>query len=333
MILKELPSDFKVTEITDIKLGEGKYSVFSLKKTNYTTEDAVRRICDAAGLKRKQISYAGIKDKVAVTRQFITIERVNSNRIENLNFKNISLKHLGYINRPLSLGLLKANSFEIIVRKLSRPVLASQDYLINYFDEQRFSENNHIIGKSIILQDFKSAANALSQDSKYGQKITEYLAINANDYVGAIKLIPTRIIQIYMHSYQSYLWNMLVFNILNSFDDLPSDLKLPLPGFDTPPTSQRYKKVLDAILNLEQVKSRDFILRQFPKVSLEGTLRKVFVEAEGLKAHFFDDELYENYYAVKLDFILKPGSYATCVIKQLLGFEKEFRGCELINIE
>jgi len=72
--LKKIPEDFIVKEVADRTFGpEGKYLVCLLKKKNYNTEDAVQAICKALGAVRKNISYAGNKDRKAVTYQHISL--------------------------------------------------------------------------------------------------------------------------------------------------------------------------------------------------------------------------------------------------------------------
>ena len=77
MKIKENPEDFVVKEISNVKLDKGDYSIFRLKKKNYTTERAVQTIANALKIDRKRIGYAGNKDKVAVTEQNISIKHAN----------------------------------------------------------------------------------------------------------------------------------------------------------------------------------------------------------------------------------------------------------------
>ena len=45
--------------------------------------------------------------------------------------------------------------------------------------------------------------------AEYLFKAAEYLEKNKNDYIGALRLIPKKILWLYIHSYQSYLWNII----------------------------------------------------------------------------------------------------------------------------
>ena len=74
--LKKQPEDFNVREVMDLKLSpQGQYSYYLLKKRNYTTERAVQRVSEMLHIPRKIINFAGNKDKVAVTEQYISINK------------------------------------------------------------------------------------------------------------------------------------------------------------------------------------------------------------------------------------------------------------------
>ena len=88
--LKQKPEDFIVNEITNIKLKDkGKYAIFLLKKENYTNERAVQKIAEKLRIPRKFIGYAGNKDKVAVTTQYISIK---NSKIKRLELKDIKIE-------------------------------------------------------------------------------------------------------------------------------------------------------------------------------------------------------------------------------------------------
>ena len=177
--IKQKPEDFIVKEINELKFDEkGQYSYYLLKKRNYNTVDAIKKICDKWKIRKKYVNFAGTKDKVAVTEQYISISRGPS---KELILKDLELKFLGKGKERLNLGSLKGNKFEIVVRNIEkkpRPVKK----VINYFDEQRFGrdKNNHIIGKHILKGDYKKACELIGVKAK------------GNDFIGAFRSIPRK---------------------------------------------------------------------------------------------------------------------------------------------
>jgi len=276
---------------------------------------------------RKRIGYAGSKDSKAITEQNISLHNVNKEKIEKLGLKDIELKFLGYSDEPISLGDLEGNSFEIVVRNIiKKPKNVSR--IINYFGEQRFSTNNAEIGKAIIKKDFKKSVDrmleSIGSDEK---KVIEHLQKNKNDFVGALKRIPWKTLNMYIHAYQSKLWNETVKELVSKVSKaLPAieepliNKKIPLIGFATEIQDDDVKKIVDKILQNEDVKPNDFVIRAIPDLSSAGNERKMFVEIKDLKiGKLEDDEMNNGKKKVKISFSLGKGSYATEVIKELFS--------------
>ncbi|MGV8162037.1 MAG: tRNA pseudouridine(13) synthase TruD [Candidatus Nanoarchaeia archaeon] len=311
--LKRIPEDFIVEEVSNRTFNEGKYAVFFMTKRNYNTEDAIFKISDFLKIQRKNISYAGTKDRNAITSQYITI--LNAPR-SDAELKDITLKYVGTTNKPLSLGDLDGNKFKITIRNLSSEKIVLISDFVNYFDEQRFSKNNVVIGRAIIKKDYAAVCKIIIEEgSRQSEEIKVFLEKNKNAYLNALKIIPKKILLIYVHAYQSSLWN----NIVKSLAEKNVDVKeIPLPGFDVEP-DESIKEVFYETLASEEISLRDFILRDFPEISLEGANRKVKAEIKNLKVHEFeDDEINEGKKKVVVEFFLYKGNYATMAIKNLV---------------
>ncbi|MBT3407516.1 tRNA pseudouridine(13) synthase TruD [Candidatus Woesearchaeota archaeon] len=300
--IKQLPEDFVVNEVLDLNLNEkGQYSYYKLSKTNFNTVTAVLKIADYWKFKPKFINFAGTKDKVAVTTQFISISRGPQ---KDIDLKDINVKYLGKGDERLNLGTLKGNNFEITIRNITRKP-SSIKRIRNLFDSQRFGikNNNHIIGKHIIKKEFKVACEIIND-----YKLKVHLKGHINDYVGALKRIPKKILMLYINAYQSHLWNEMIQN--------SNEEKLPLIGFNTDETD-----VVKEILKREGITLRDFIIRPIPELSQEGDDRKVFVDVKNLEiGELEDDELNLSKKKVLIKFFLTKGSYATQVIKQMFNY-------------
>jgi tRNA pseudouridine13 synthase len=324
--LKQVPEDFIVKEELKLKFGKGNYYYFFLKKTNLTTEQAIGKIAKILNLPRKNIGCAGNKDKKAITIQTISIKSPKLLEKFKLTRDNLKLEYLGKGDYPISLGDLDKNNFEIIVRNVGkRPKLI--DIVPNYFDEQRFSKNNAEIGKMIVKKDFIGAGELLKQNNH--SEFEEHLSKNPPDYLGAMRKITKKILMLYIHSYQSLLFNEMLSDyvrqnyryktIKTSFGELcfPLDkikqIRLPLIGFMTDETND-IKKMLEK----EGICLRDFVIKQLPNLSQEGQTREGFVDLMDLKiSNLQQDELNKGKKKVKLNFSLPKGSYATMVVKDL----------------
>ena len=319
--IKQNPEDFIVTEVAKLNIqNSGNYAYFKLIKKNRNTLDVVKELAKQLRIKSKQIGFAGSKDKHAITFQNISIQFVNKDKVLATKIENVQLEFLGYGKKPISLGDLEGNQFEIVIMD-AKSVIKS-DFVENYFDEQRFSKNNVRIGKHIIKKKFQESLQLIDNE-----KCNLYIKDKPNDFIGALKLIPKRLLRMYVNSYQSFLWNETVARCLKNnnkiikeidyslgklfFTDKFHDLKIPLIGFMSEELeTKEIKLIIQGIMEKENISYQDFIIRQMPELSLEGELRAIHVKIKDLDVSESKE--------IKLKFFLSKGSYATMVVRKLI---------------
>ncbi len=332
--IKQTPEDFFVREISNVELKEGRFIYFTLTKKNRNTLDVIMQLAKQLRINEKNIGFAGSKDKNAITEQTLSFKEVTKEKIMKVKVDNTKLKFLGYGNKPLSLGDLSGNYFEIVIRNLDNEEINKTEVVENYFDEQRFSKNNVKIGRFIVKKDFVKSAKLIDK-----RNVQEHLEKNPNDGVGAMKKTSTRMLRMYVNAYQSYLWNETVAIYLNKFSiekevtysegkfifhkeiNLENNFEIPLIGFGSEELeSNEIKPIIKKIMQKEEVDYSDFVIKQIPEISLEGDLRKVLVEVKDLEiGKKEDDELNSGKNKVKVSFSLNKGSYATMVIRKIVS--------------
>jgi tRNA pseudouridine13 synthase len=316
--LKQQPPDFLVKEITNIKPKDtGRYFYYRLTKTNRNTLDVIKELSKQLNVKINQIGFAGTKDKIAITEQLIsTPKEIISTKIK---IDNTKFQLLGKGDQPITLGELEGNEFTITIRDATTNPQPT-NFVENYFDEQRFSKHNKDIGKNIITKQFQNATKLIDN-----HKVQQYLQTKPNDHIGALKLLPKRLLKLYVHSYQSYLWNETVAKYIKTGNKVPYSLgnfvfsetkhqftEIPLIGFayNTIQTDKEIKSIILKQLEEENLTLKDFIIKQIPELSMEGQQRPLYSEIKNLKIN-----KESNSYIIK--FSLNKGSYATMVIRKL----------------
>ena len=327
--IKQLPEDFIVKEINDIgkKIqNNGQYAYYILKKINYTTIDALQILSNKFKIPLKNFGFAGNKDKNAVTEQKISIFR-GSRNFENIEFKNIELKYLGNGKEPIPLGGLEGNEFTITIRNLANneiekiKILKNKKLKIpNLYGPQRFSKNNHLVGKAIVKRDFKKAVELILENKGFNEdKIKKYLIKNKNNYIEALRILPLKTRKLFVHSYQSFLFNKIANEYLkNNIKNQKNTIKFPVIGFNFELNSikdNKLKKVIIKIMEDEKINSREFIINQIPELTSEGGLRDLFFELKNLKIlEVADDELNKTKQKIRLNFTLPKSCYATTAL-------------------
>lgn len=146
--------------------GSGEHTILKIRKKNISTNELIRDIASTLGIKSHLIGYAGLKDKSALTTQYISVPKECEKSIKKIETPQIKIVDMTYHNNKLRIGHLKGNRFFIRVKKLSKynalkisNVLAevSKFGVSNYFGYQRFGRDgdNHIEGKKIAQRETK----------------------------------------------------------------------------------------------------------------------------------------------------------------------------------
>lgn len=166
MKLRRIPEDFQVDEQADVEIGKGPHALYRLTKRSLGTPEAVAAIVERWRIPRKRISYGGLKDRHAVTTQYVTIQHGPRKHLEQTS---LDLRYLGQTSRPFRTEQIQGNRFELTMRDMSEADVQSamraaesvrETGLPNYFDNQRFGSlgfSGEWIGKAWCLGDYERA--------------------------------------------------------------------------------------------------------------------------------------------------------------------------------
>ncbi|MBN1923231.1 MAG: tRNA pseudouridine(13) synthase TruD [Nanoarchaeota archaeon] len=207
--IKDSSEDFIVKEIPfDVKRDEnGRNTFFTLVKNNWTTMQAINKIARLCHVSWKRFSFAGTKDKNAVTKQLVCVKGVSVETLKALKIKDIEIEDVFKSNEVLNLGSLEGNEFTIRVndyacKNINEVLNEFKDFikqgLPNYFAEQRFGiqrPNNHLIGKMILREEYEKALKELLAESyplegEDSRKARDYLKHNWGSWKEAFNNFP-----------------------------------------------------------------------------------------------------------------------------------------------
>ncbi len=146
--LRAAPEDFEVEEVPAYApAGTGDHVFAFIEKRDLTTRQALRQICEQVGADLDSAGWAGLKDRHAVTRQWVSLFNVAPERLLELELEGLRVLEAVRHPHKLRTGHLHGNRFRIRLRKVDptgierlREVLSLIETvgLPNYYGEQRF---------------------------------------------------------------------------------------------------------------------------------------------------------------------------------------------------
>lgn len=331
--------DFVVDEVPLYDFsGEGEHLVLHMRKKNLATWDALSIIANHLGINAREIGYAGLKDKNALTKQYISILKKHEEKLESFSHDQIKFLSRTYHNNKIRLGHLKGNRFFIRIKKVN-PTAAKKlsqalrtikkEGMPNFFGYQRFGTDgdNYKIGEEI-LQGKKKERNV-------------------------------KLKRLYINAYQSHLFNLWlsrrleINTMVNNFsvEELENILNLPNNIVSSMKAQKNaFKVMLGDVLkhyphgapfeyegedkDLERLVEKDVvptgllmgkrsrrasgfageIEKEFdaPYTQVDGDRRYAWIYPEDVEGEFKENEAW-----FEMHFTLPKGSYATVLIEEL----------------
>lgn len=264
--VKSRPEDFEVEELTEFAPTSGPFAFYRLTKRGMGTLEAVQAIARRWKFPRHAISFGGLKDRHAVTHQWLTIHRGPRRDLQQESF---SLTYHGQANRPFESTDITANRFRIVLRDMADDDMSGiakaaervrQFGAPNYFDDQRFGslgESGEFIAKPWCLGDYERAVWLAIADRNVhdrprirddkdllqqhwgdwellARKLTDspdrglfrHLTEHPTDFRRAITFLPADLRSLYLAAFQSAIWNDILAEWLR--EQLPGECLKPL---------------------------------------------------------------------------------------------------------
>ncbi len=316
---------------------------FALQKTGWTTNDALRALARAVHAKPSRFSFAGAKDRNAVTTQLCSGFCVEPKALLNARVKDLRVLGAWKEKEKIRLGDLKGNRFTITLTKENAGIQpdpekirerAAQGRYPNFFGSQRFGsvrKNTALVGLKLLRGETRDAVmNYLTftegEKSVEAVEARERLA-KEGDYGAALEYFPRWL------KNERFMLEWLAKNENDSAGALrclPRGLQLlfvhavqsqlfndelaagpageegNLVGFESEPTPFE-----EAWLKKRGLSKESFHLKSFPELSSKGGKRAWFAALREFRI------LQEDPLVVQ--FSLDAGCYATEAIRFLVG--------------
>lgn len=323
-IIKAIPEHFRVTERLKYEPdGSGEHTYLLIEKRNTNTEYVAGSIARLAGMARRDVGYAGMKDRHAVTRQWFSVCATSQPQPDwnRLNSEHISVVEISRHPRKLRRGALTGNRFEIVITGLTNTGEVIQrlekitDYGVpNYFGEQRFGRHGDNIGRAVEMfsgsKRFKrhqcgiylSAARSFLFNEVLSQRVEQksWQRILTGD---VLMLSGTHSVFVAEAAE--------LMSLQQRLDNHDLDLTGPLVGGDESMASYTAADLEQGILGQYAE-----LLTGLSRADLSSARRPLRVVPRN-----FEYDVTENEFTLK--FFLQAGSYATAVLREIVNYEAQ----------
>ena len=321
--LKAEFADFIVREELGYPLaGEGEFVAVKVRKTNANTLFVGEQLAKFVGISAKNMSYAGLKDRHAVTEQWFCLHLAGKETPDFSTFEceGIEILEVTRHNRKIRTRALEGNYFELLLRdvvetdELKQRLNQLQEIgFPNYFTEQRFGRDGHNL-----TQAQRWASGEISVKDR--KKRSFYLSAARSEVFNLV--VSQRIADQQMQTV--LLGDYLQLAGSNSFfevkaEDLmqsqqrldENDVLLTAPLIGENSLQQNGNECEEAI-----VAQHENLINLMKKERMNAARRAMLCKLQDLRWQFEPEGL-------RLTFFLNSGSYATGLVRELITLNEE----------
>lgn len=319
-LLKKTPEDFIVNEILSfLPNGEGEHAYLYIQKTNLNTEDVVKILARHANVTRRSVSFAGMKDRNAITQQWFSVHLPGLPDPDwtELNNENLIIKEVVRHQRKLKRGAIKENQFCITIREVNvdKDAISTRlEEIINhgipnYFMQQRFGYKSN---------NLSFAYRLFSQNKKIKDRNKKGILLSAVRSYLFNEVLSQRI--------KDKTWNVAIQGdafVLNGTrnyfesSQVTAEITTRLEEQDIHVSGPLFGKGKEAVadkallLESEIMQNNQMFCKGLLKEKMELSRRSLRAVVKELRVVFHEEN------QLCLSFKLPSGSYATAVIREL----------------
>jgi len=318
--IRSLPEDFIVKENLSFEpSGAGEHAFLLIEKKGENTEYVARQLARFANVRQRDVSYAGLKDRHAVTTQWFSVWLPGKADPDWTQFETDSTKvlHVARHARKLKRGVLSGNSFKLTVRDwqgdqektIQQLELIKANGIANYFGSQRFGNEGQNVSKALAM--FEGAKVGREQRSIYLSAARSYLfnlilaeratKANWNQPIAG----DTYQFDLSHSCFQSEQADAEIIRRLAAKEIHPTGA---LWGRGNADVSADALVIEQAVIDKHQLLAQGLIAN-----AVDRDRRALRVNVQNLQWRFVNGETLE------LDFALPAGSYATSVLREIIG--------------
>jgi len=166
-------------------------------------------------------------------------------------------------------------------------------------------------------REVEGAAERIPEKFQYEKSLLYHLTKNPGDYKGAIKRLPEGLQTLFIHAYQSWVFNRVLSQLVEEgwYDE---KYEIPLIGYKTDLKDNRPENLIEEVLEEEDVSQEDFRMQEMPDLRSEGSYRRAFADFRNFDVlDIEDDDLNMGRNKMRVKFDLPKGCYATTFLREI----------------
>lgn len=318
--LRTQAEDFQVVELPSFAAsGDGEHLLLTVRKRGHNTVQLAKWLAQWAGVGEQAVSYAGQKDRHAVTEQRFSIHLPGQPDpdLASLAIEGVEVVRSERHNRKLQRGALAGNRFTLVLRQVvgeraaieARLSQIAARGLPNWFGEQRFGHGGSNIGQALAM----FAGRRVRRDQR-SMLLSAARSQLFNQVLGARVLAGN-----WDSALQGEVWLLNGSRSVFGPEDFTPELARRLADFDIHPSAPLWGegelRSTGAARALEEAAvSDDIALRLragLEKAELRQERRALRLKPDGLGWQWLDEDV------LQLRFALPPGCYATALVHEL----------------
>ena len=208
-VARSAAEDFAVEERVSLEglVSEPRPDYLPLYRVEKRSIDTMHMAAELSTALKSRVSYAGLKDKKAVSVQYVTPTSRRAERPSRVVGKDFAAELVGYLPRPMNRGALVGNSFSVVLRDCCPEIgarieeacgLARERKVPNFYGLQRFGTSGggtHRVGRELVRGDFEGAVRQLLLSSPHADPERRRMieeAISGRGGSEIAELIPAR---------------------------------------------------------------------------------------------------------------------------------------------
>jgi tRNA pseudouridine13 synthase len=325
-LIRNNPEDFLVEEIPRVSPeGEGSHVWLWVEKVSANTDWVARELARAVNCAPRDVGFAGLKDRHAITRQWFSVPLSNTTleQLESADIEGTQILEIRLHSRKLKRGTLNGNRFQLKIRDFRGDTADTEKRLgqirasgvPNYFGPQRFGHQGRNVEKGFNL--LKKRVR-LQRNKK-------------SIYLSAIRSFLFN--QVLAERVQRRQWNVMVDGDLAMLNGTQSIFPCEMPDTDIEDRCNRLDIHPTGPMpgeggTLPVAKAAEIeqtVLLNWPELTELLTEQRVQASRRAMRLYPSQLEWAFEGNDLGLSFVLPPGTYATTVLREILVFDEAQR--------